>query len=123
MLRTLSALIALTLVGCTAQLPLHSDFFEGMAKSAVLEKFGEPDSKDVMQANLRVDGYGEELPVPVYEDVWRYKSRQDPAPSESVGIYGETFVWFSSDLNPAIVRTGWLSNDVLQAASERMSSR
>src|SRR5690606_41842677 len=94
--RTLSALTALTLAGCTAELPLHTEFVPGMSKAEVLQKFGEPDSTDLMQTNLRVDRYGEvPLPEPEYTEICRYKSRHNYDPASAVRIDGETLLSFS----------------------------
>src|SRR5690606_35619916 len=92
----LSALIVVTLASCAMQLPLHTEFVPGMSKTEVLQKFGEPDSTDLMQTNLRVDRYGEvPLPEPEYTEIWRYKSRHNYDPASAVRIDGETLLSFS----------------------------
>ena len=120
--RTLSALTALTLAGCTAELPLHTEFVPGMSKAEVLQKFGEPDSTDLMQTNLRVDRYGEvPLPEPEYTEIWRYMSRHNYDPASAVRIDGETFLSFSPNAEETILSTGWLSNQSLQISERALS--
>jgi|GEM_PF-2988426 len=93
-----------------------------MSKAEVLQKFGKPDSTDLMQTNLRIDGYGETpVPEPEYTEIWRYKSRHNYDPTSSVRIEGESFLSFSQNAEETILRIGWLSNQSLQISERALS--
>ena len=99
-------LVALvTLIACGPRAPNHSDFAIGMSRSAILEKFGEPQQTQTLKKTGEpiwgpIEEYWSQVPMGATVEIWSYHSRMITRGSGSTSEQpGQTELYFVNDSN------------------------
>ena len=99
-------LVALvTLIACGPRAPNHSDFAIGMSRSAILEKFGEPQQTQTPKKTGEpiwgpIEEYWSQVPMGATVEIWSYDSRMITRRNGSTSEQrGQTELYFVNDSN------------------------
>jgi hypothetical protein len=103
--RLLLLIALVALIACGAREPDHSEFAIGMTRSAIRDKFGEPQQTQKLTKTREaiwgpIEDYWSQVPIGATVEIWSYDSRMiDKGNGSTSEQQGQTELYFVNDSN------------------------